>query len=92
VSGGTLNRSVKGCADLEPAVKTELARLTLPDETLVRQAEASKALAALEKKMLADEPFEDANVRALTKPAEKHAGTKAAARAARLAQLARIEF
>jgi hypothetical protein len=88
----SLAKAVKGSADLEAKVSTELAHLQAPDKTLAAEVEASKALASLQQKMIKDKAFEDANVKALQKLAEKHAGTKAAERAARLAKLAAIEF
>lgn len=84
-----LAKDVKGAFELEPRVANELARLRAPERAA--EVEASKALAALRQKMAKDKPFDDASVRALTKLAEKHAGTKAAERAARLARLADLE-
>ena len=87
-----LAKAVKGNQELEAKVSAELARVQTPDKTLAAEAEASKALASLQQKMIKDKPFEDGNVKALQKLAEKHAGTKAGERAARLAKLASIEF
>jgi len=87
-----LAKAVKGSHELESKISDELTRLQAPDKTLSAEAEASKALASLQQKMVKDKAFEDANVKALQKLAEKHAGTKAAERAARLAKLASIEF
>jgi hypothetical protein len=86
-----LGKSVKGSGELEKAVQDELGRLAKPDPTLATEIEAAKALAAVEQKMLKDKPFEDANIKALGKVAEKHPGTKAGERAARLARLAKLE-
>jgi len=85
-----LAKGVKGHADLESKVAAELTHAQ--DKSLAAEAEASKALASLQAKMTKDKPFEDANVKALQKLAEKHAGTKAGERAAQLAKLAAIEF
>jgi len=87
-----LAKGVKGSPELESKIEGELARVQTPDKTLAAEAEASKALASLQQKMIKDKPFEDANVKALQKLAEKHAGTKAGERAARLAKLASVEF
>ena len=86
-----LAKSVKGCAELEPKVGTEESRLATSDKAMLAEIEADKALAALQQKMFKDKPFEDANVKALAKLAEKHSGTKAGARAARLVKLAQLE-
>jgi hypothetical protein len=87
-----LGKSVKGSSELEGKVASELTHLQTPDKALAGEVEASKALAALQQKMIKDKPFEDGNVKALQKLAETHVGTKAAERAARLAKLASIEF
>ncbi|NOT30997.1 MAG: hypothetical protein HOP15_11165 [Planctomycetes bacterium] len=87
----SLAKSVAGTPELEGKVGRELARLKAPDKALAAQAEASKALASLQQKMVKDKPFDDGNVKALLKLAEKHAGTKAGERAARLAKLAKLE-
>lgn len=84
-------KSVKGDADLAGKVAAEQARVTAPDAAMAAEAAASKDLATLQQKMVKDKPFEDGNVKALTKLAEKHKGTKAAERAARLAQLAKLD-
>ena len=86
-----LGKAVDGCAELVDKVADPLAKqLLLPN--LNAETEASKALASLQQKMIKDKAFEDANVKALLKLAEKHAGTKAAERASKLAKLASIEF
>ena len=54
------------------------------------ELEAAKALAQIEKK-LADKGPEDPTVKALDRLAEKHAGTKAGQRAAKLSELAKLE-
>ena len=54
------------------------------------ELEAAKALAQIEKK-LADKGPEDPTVKGLERLAEKHAGTKAGQRAARLAELAKLK-
>jgi hypothetical protein len=84
-----LTKAVKGCADFEESVAGQRARLALADAA--PELEAAKALSSLQQRMLKNKPFEDANVKALAKLAEKHAGTKAAERAARLARLAKLE-
>ena len=84
-----LARDVKGAFELEPRVGNELAALRAPERAA--ELEASRALTALQQKMIKDKPFEEANAKALAKLAEKHAGTKAGERAARLARLARME-
>jgi hypothetical protein len=86
-----LGKSVKGCSDFDAKIADELARLALPDDELGAEAEASKALAALQKKMIDDKPFEEGHVKALARLAEKYAGTKAGARAARLVELSKIK-
>jgi hypothetical protein len=86
-----LVKATKGCADVEGKVAAELARVTQPDEGLAAEAEASRALTALQQKMVKDKPFEEANLRALTKLAEKYASTQAGRRAARLVELAKIK-
>jgi hypothetical protein len=86
---GELAKDVKGNLDFEPKLTKELARLQAADRAA--EIEASKSLAALQQKMLKDKPFEDSNAKALAKLAEKHAGTKAGERAARLARLAKLE-
>lgn len=86
-----LAKAVKGRPDLEAKVNGELTRLQAPDKALAGEAEASKALASLQQKMIKDKPFDDGNVKALLKLAEKHAGTKAGEHAARLAKLAKCE-
>jgi len=84
-----LARDVKGAFELEPRVANELARLRAPERAA--ELEASRALSALQQKMIKDKPFEEANAKALAKLAQKHAGTKAGERAARLARLASLE-
>lgn len=86
---GDLAKGVKGSFELESKVANELARLQAPDKA--SEVEAAKALAALQQKMAKDKPFEDANAKALAKLAERHAGTRAGERAARLARLAKLE-
>ncbi len=85
-----LAKDVKGATELETEVAGELVRLQKPDAPLAAELEASKALASLQQKMAKDKAFDDGNVKALQKLSEKHAGTKAAARAAQLAKLAKL--
>ncbi len=87
-----LGKSVKGCVELEGKIAADLARVLQPDEGLGAEAEAAKALASLQQKMIKDKPFEEGNVKALTKLVEKYRGTKAGERAARLAELSKIKF
>lgn len=68
-----------------------LARLLLLDDKPWPEAEAAKALASVQQKMLKGKPFEDANLKALEKLAEKHKGTKAAERAKHLLELAKLK-
>jgi hypothetical protein len=85
---GALGKAVKGCADFDGALPGDA-----PDgKSLGAEAEAAKALAALQQKMVKDKPFEDANLKALEKLAETHPGTKAAARATHLLELAKIKL
>jgi hypothetical protein len=79
-----LAKSVKGVPELEEAVAAELARAKTPGPEL----DAAAALASVLAKMKKDKPFDDKHVKALGKLAEKHAGTKAAARAQHLVALA----
>jgi len=87
-----LSKSTKGCADFESKVAEQMTRVLTPDKSLASEAEASKALAAVQQKMCKDKPFEDANVKALGRLAEKYKGTKAAERAAHLAELAKVKI
>lgn len=89
-----LDKSVKGCSDFDLRIAEQLLRV-LPadkplDEGFAAEMEASKALASLMKKVQ-EKPFEEGNVKALGKFAEKHKGTKAGARAAHMVELAKIK-
>ncbi len=85
-----LEKATKANAELAAKVAEQKARLT-GDATLAKEREASDALAKLVDKMSKDKPFEDGNVKALQKLAEKHAGTKTAERAAHLVALAKLK-
>ena len=85
-----LGKAVKGCADFDDKIATELARVVLPSTELSAEAQAAKDLASLLKK-IREKPFEDGNVKSLGKLAEKHKGTKAGERAAHMVELAKIK-
>jgi hypothetical protein len=72
--------------------ETELCAKANESKTKIGQPEldAAKALATIEKK-LADKGPEEPTVKALDRLAEKHPGTKVAARAARLSQLSKVK-
>ena len=81
-------KAAKGSADLTQRHADALAKLNGPD--LKAERDASAELAKLEKKLYGSGP--DSGVaKALTALAEKHAGTKAAARAENLARIAEEE-
>ena len=74
------------------AEKELLARFEELQETLASDAqEASAALAKIERK-LATKGVKSANVKALERFVKKHAGTKSAARAERMVQLASVRL
>ena len=85
-----LGKAVKGCADFDDKIATELARVLQPSKELAAEGQAAKDLASLLKK-IREKPFEDGNVKALGKLAEKHGGTKAAERATHMLELAKIK-
>jgi hypothetical protein len=84
-----LSKGVAGRTELADKVAGELTRLRSAE--MSAELEAAKALTALQQKMVKDKPFDEANAKALAKLAEKHAGTKAGERAARLAKMAKLE-
>jgi hypothetical protein len=86
----SLGKTVKGCADLDDKIATQLARVLLPSKEFAAEGQASKDLASLLKK-IREKPFEDGNVKSLGKLAEKHKGTKAGERAAHMVELAKIK-
>lgn len=84
-----LAKDVKGCADLEPLVAAESARLAAPE--MAAERDAAKALAMHVAQVAKKKPFEAANVQKAEGLAKKHAGTKSAERAARLATLSKVK-
>lgn len=84
-----LSKSVKGCADIHGKVTEGLARATKP-EVVGAESTAAKELASLMKK-IQEKPFDEGNVKALAKLAEKHKGTKAGERATHMVELAKIK-
>jgi hypothetical protein len=86
-----LGKAVKGSSAFDDAIAEQLANVLLPSEALSKEIAAARALKPIETRMKKGKPFEDANVRALQKVADDHAGTKAAARAAHLVVLAKIK-
>lgn len=82
-----LQKSLKAQPGL--LAKVEELQKKLADPALAAEREAAKSLASVEQKMKKDKPFEDGNVKALERLAEKYAGTKSAERAAHLASLAK---
>lgn len=84
-----LAKDVKGVAELEPLVAAEVARLAAPE--LAGEREAAKAIAMHVEQVAKKKPFEAANVQKAESLAKKHAGTKSAERAARLAALAKVK-
>jgi hypothetical protein len=86
-----LGKAVKGCADFDDAVAKELARVAAPDKGFAHEVEAAKALGAVRQRMLKDKPFDDGNVKALARVADKYKGTKAGERAAHLVELSKVE-
>jgi hypothetical protein len=86
-----LTKSVKGCTEFDAAIAKEQTELATPSKDAGPEAEAAKALATIVNKMT-DKPFEDANVKALSRLADKYKGTKAAERAAHLVELSKVTF
>jgi hypothetical protein len=84
---GRLAKNVAGCAELEPLVAAEAARIAAPE--LAAEREAAKALAAHFSQVAKKKPFDDASVQKTEAIAKKHAGTKTAERAAHFAALAK---
>jgi len=89
VENGFVLEAQKALKDLGETLPPEMAELPKLLQTPKDgpEAEAAKALDSLQQKMLKDKPFEDANLKALEKLAEKHKGTKAGERAAHLLEL-----
>src|SRR5262249_29521177 len=81
-----IGKAVKGDADLTKRHADALAQLN--GDELKAERDAAAALAKLEKKLYANGP-EDNSAKLLEAFAEKHPGTKAAERAAHLAELAK---
>lgn len=78
--------AVKGCRDLEVEIGDAMERLLKTSGLEIRATEEFTSLM----KRIREIPFADTSVKTLTKFAEKHAGTRAGARAAHLAALAKI--
>ena len=86
----SLEKATKANEELSKKVADQTLRLT--EASAVNEVEGAKALAALQDKMAKDKPFEDANVKALGRLADKYKGTKAGERAAHLAELAKVKI
>jgi len=87
---GTLEKAVKGHAELSGKVaeqKTRLASAELADER-----EADKAFAGFVAKVAKEKPFEPANVKKAESIATKFKGTKTAARAERFVALSKVNL
>jgi len=80
-----IGKAVKGHAELSGRQAEALAKVNGPD--LAAERDAAAELAKLEKKLYANGP-EDGSAKQLRAFAEKHSGTKAAARAEYLAEIA----
>lgn len=85
-----LEQGAEGVSELSEALAEQRARIEEPDAALAAEAEAADALAKIEERMARGKPFERANLERLEKLREKHPGTRAAARAAHLLDLAAL--
>ena len=86
---GALAKDVEGCAELEPLVASEAARIGTSE--IAAEREAAKALAAHVGQVAKKKPFDPANVQKAGALAKKHAGTKSGERLARLVTLAEVK-
>jgi hypothetical protein len=86
---GEIAKSVKGCADLEPLITEQVARVTATDLTTER--EAAKAWSSFVGQVAKKKPFDDGNVKKAESLAKKYSGTKNGERAARMAELSKIK-
>jgi hypothetical protein len=87
--GDELTKGVKGCADLEPLIATQVARLTSTE--LTNEREAAKAWSSFVDQVAKKKPFDDGNVKRAESLGKKYAGTKNGERAAHLAELAKVK-
>jgi thiol-disulfide isomerase/thioredoxin len=85
-----LGEEVDGCAEFVDPVAEQLTRLLLRDEDLSAEAEACKALTDVESKMSKGNPFARAQIEELERIRQQHPSTRAAQRAARLIELAKL--
>lgn len=84
-----LAKSVKGAADLEAAVQSEVARAAEPAR--MDEREASKAYSTFVSQVSKKKPFDGPNVQKAEGLAKKFAGTKSAERAAHFAKLSEVK-
>ena len=86
----TLEKSVKGHADLAAKAAAQRARLAAPE--MANEREADKLFTSFVAKIAKDKPFEPGNVKKAESIASKYKGTKTAERADRFVALSKIEL
>jgi hypothetical protein len=84
-----LGKSVKGNADLTLLVVGQITRMAAPD--MAAEKEAEKAVASFIKDIVKKKPFDPANVKKAESLDKKYSGTKSGARAAHIAELAKVK-
>ncbi len=84
-----LQKEARGVAALESLAKVQAERLAAPE--LAKEVEADKAWSAFAATAARKKPFDEPNVKKAQALADKHAGTKAGARAQRFVVLSKVK-